>query len=116
MRMLLDCCFEFSCRHPFQGYWSSSSWVCSLVQSRCILDCSHDYRRLAKEDAEKITIPHIVLASNGEDEAVVKEYAEVLSGPGKVGEVETYGTMHHGWMGGRADLKNADNLKEYERG
>ena len=54
-------------------------------------------RRLSKDDAEKITIPHIVLASNGEDEAVVAQYAEVLSGKGKIGEVETYGTMHHGW-------------------
>lgn len=80
------------------------------------LQFSYDDSRLAKEDAEKITIPHIVLASNGEDAAVVKEYAEVFSQPGKVGEIETYGTMHHGWMGARADLKNADNLKEYERG
>jgi dienelactone hydrolase len=31
-------------------------------------------------------------------------------------KVETYATMHHGWMGARANLSNADNLKEYERG
>jgi hypothetical protein len=80
------------------------------------LNRSYDSSALAKEDAEKITIPHIVLASNGEDPAVVKEYAEVFSQSGKVGEIETYGTMHHGWMGARADLGNADNLKEYERG
>ena len=48
--------------------------------------------------------------------AVVKGYTEVFSQPGKVGEVETYGTIHHGWMGARADLGNADTLKEYERG
>lgn len=71
---------------------------------------------LNKADAEKIAIPHIVLASKDENAAVVREYEEVFSQPGKVGEIETYGTMHHGWMGGRADLKNADNLKEYERG
>ncbi|RFU30725.1 hypothetical protein B7463_g5633, partial [Scytalidium lignicola] len=72
---------------------------------------------LTREDAEKISIPHIVLASNGEEPALVKEYEEVFApGKGKVGEIETYGTMHHGWMGARADLKNADNLKEYERG
>ena len=80
------------------------------------MSCSNDGRALAKADAEKITIPHMVLASNGEDAAVVKEYAEVLSQPGKTGEVETYPNMHHGWMGARADLKNAENLKEYERG
>jgi hypothetical protein len=43
----------------------------------------------------------------------VKEYAEVFAG--KIGDVETYGSMHHGWMGARADLKD-DNLQEYKRG
>ncbi|TVY85488.1 putative AIM2 family protein, partial [Lachnellula suecica] len=43
--------------------------------------------RLETEDAKKITIPHIVLASNGEDEKIVNEYKEVLVGEGKKGEV-----------------------------
>jgi hypothetical protein len=73
-------------------------------------------RGYSADDAEKITIPHIVLASKGEDAAVTEKYAEILSGKGKIGEVETYGTMHHGWMGARANLKDEDNLKEYERG
>jgi dienelactone hydrolase len=75
--------------------------------------------RLAREDAEKISIPHIVLASNGEDAKVVEEYKEILEGreEGKArGVVETYGTMHHGWMGARAKLGEEENLKEYERG
>ncbi|RDW84464.1 hypothetical protein BP6252_02054 [Coleophoma cylindrospora] len=38
--------------------------------------------RLAREDAEKIVIPHIVLASNGEDAEVVKQYSEILTGEG----------------------------------
>jgi len=71
-------------------------------------------RRLAAEDAEKVTIPHIVLASKGEDVDVVKAYAEIFSK--KTGYVETYGTMHHGWMGARANLDDPANLKEYERG
>ena len=71
---------------------------------------------MAKEDAEKIAIPHIVLASKDEDPIVVKEYAEVLAEEGKIGEVESYETMHHGWMGARANLKDEANLKEYERG
>jgi len=71
---------------------------------------------LAAEDAEKLTIPHMVLASNGEDAEVVKQYKAIIEGEGKIGEVETYATMHHGWMGARANLSNADNLKEYERG
>ncbi|ESZ95578.1 hypothetical protein SBOR_4058 [Sclerotinia borealis F-4128] len=55
--------------------------------------------RLTKEDAEKITIPHIVLASNGEDAKVVQEYKDILEAGH--GVVETYPTMHHGWMGTR---------------
>ncbi|TVY40721.1 putative AIM2 family protein [Lachnellula occidentalis] len=83
--------------------------------------------RLATTDAYHITIPHIVLASNGEDAAIVQQYKDVL---GKQGVVETYGGMHHGesfflpkmnekklgWMGARANLKDEANFKEYERG
>lgn len=31
-------------------------------------------------------------------------------------KVETYAHMHHGWMGARAKLADAENLKEYESG
>ncbi|KAH8591331.1 hypothetical protein B0O99DRAFT_272875 [Bisporella sp. PMI_857] len=72
--------------------------------------------RLAKEDAEKITIPHIVLASNGEPEDVVAQYKEILESEGRNGVVETYKDMHHGWMGARANFEDENNLKEYERG
>ena len=63
-----------------------------------------------------LNVPYICLASKDEDAGVVAEVKEILSKPDKHGYVETYGTMHHGWMGARADLKNEDNLKEYERG
>ncbi len=63
-----------------------------------------------------MTIPHIVLASNGEPEEVVKQYHDLLVGEGKKNVVETYGTMHHGWMGARAKLEEEANLKEYTRG
>ncbi|KAM3084969.1 hypothetical protein ACMFMG_003412 [Clarireedia jacksonii] len=59
---------------------------------------------LKKEDAEAITIPHIVLASNGEDATIVQQYKDILES-GKNGVVETYPTMHHGWMGARANCK-----------
>ncbi|KUJ23973.1 uncharacterized protein LY89DRAFT_8048 [Mollisia scopiformis] len=72
--------------------------------------------QLNVEDAKKLEIPHIVLASNGEDEKVVAEYKAVLVGEGKPGVVESYMNMHHGWMGTRAKLDEAENLKEYERG
>lgn len=73
-------------------------------------------RGLAKEDAEKMTIPHICLASKDEAADVVKQYAEILSSEGYTGVVETYGTMHHGWMGARANLENEENAREFERG
>jgi hypothetical protein len=60
-----------------------------------------------------------MLASKDEDPGVVGEYAETLkegNSTGKIGYVETYPTMHHGWMGARADLKREDNLAEYKRG
>jgi len=72
---------------------------------------------LAKEDAEKMTIPHICLFSPEDGTPdVVKEYAEVLKAEGKTNEVETYGSMFHGWMGARANLENEENAKEFERG
>jgi len=54
-----------------------------------------DDRRLAADDYKKMEIPHIILASNGEDEKIVKECRDILVGGGKPGVVETYGTMHH---------------------
>lgn len=67
-------------------------------------------------DAKALTVPHIVLASNGEPADVVEEYESLLVGEGKKNVVETYATMHHGWMGARAKLHEEENLKEYERG
>ena len=45
----------------------------------------------------------------------MKEYEEVLRAK-KVNEVETYGSMHHGWMGARANFESEENVKEFERG
>jgi dienelactone hydrolase len=71
---------------------------------------------LDKEDALKLTIPHIVLASPGEPADVVSQYAEIFKNGHKVGEVETYHTMFHGWMGARANLQNPENAnREYIR-
>ena len=68
---------------------------------------------MTKEDAEKIVIPHICLASHDEPADVVKEYTEAL---GASGVVETYHTMFHGWMSAKANLEDAENAKEFERG
>ncbi|EFX00698.1 dienelactone hydrolase family protein [Grosmannia clavigera kw1407] len=72
--------------------------------------------RLDIKDGESLTAPYILLASKDEPAEVVEEYRTLLSQPGKIGEVETYPDMHHGWMGARADLANASNVKEYTRG
>ncbi|KAL7904826.1 Alpha/Beta hydrolase protein [Trichoderma velutinum] len=68
---------------------------------------------LDESDAKVQTAPHILLASNGEPTDKVALYKEIM---GDRIEVETYANMHHGWMGARADLKNEENVKEYERG
>ncbi|KAL3419454.1 AIM2 family protein C30D10.14 [Phlyctema vagabunda] len=71
--------------------------------------------KLAAEDARSLKIPHIMLASRDEDATVVEEYAKLLASEGKIGEVETYASMHHGWMGARANLKEDNELKEYNQ-
>ncbi|KAI2603736.1 alpha/beta-hydrolase [Hypoxylon sp. NC1633] len=71
---------------------------------------------LAVEDAEALTVPHVLLASPGEPADVVAQYKEILARPGKTGVVETYDKMFHGWMGARANLRDELNRSEYERG
>jgi dienelactone hydrolase len=71
---------------------------------------------LDANDALTLNAPHILLASPGEPADIVAEYKKILSQPGKIGEVETYDTMFHGWMGARANLKDEANLSEYRRG
>lgn len=74
-------------------------------------------RRLAKEDAEKMTIPHICLFSPQDGNPdLMKEYTQILKAEGKSNYVEIYSSMFHGWMGARANLENEDNAKEFERG
>jgi len=68
-------------------------------------------------DAKALTAPYICLASKDEPADKVAAYKEVLGQPGHVGgEVDTYTTMFHGWMGSRARLDDEEHRKEYERG
>ena len=73
-------------------------------------------RRLEIEEAERLTIPFICLFSkeDGTPE-LVKEYTAALE-KNKDNVVEKYGSMHHGWMGTRANLEDKENLMEFERG
>jgi len=46
----------------------------------------------------------------------VKAYTQALKSNGNDNVVENYLTMHHGWMGARANLQGKENEKGYERG
>lgn len=65
------------------------------------------------KDAEKISIPMCMLASKDESADDVARYESSLKG---VRHVETYPTQLHGFMSARADLKDTEMRKEYERG
>lgn len=66
-----------------------------------------------KKDAEVQTAPHLLLASKDEPADIVEAYKTAM---GDRVEITTYGTMHHGWMGARADLKDEKNVEEFKRG
>jgi len=74
-------------------------------------------RRLAKEDAEKLTVPFICLFSkeDGTPE-LMREYQDALEMKKKENIVGAYGTMRHGWMGAGADFDDKDVVNELERG
>ncbi|OJJ98952.1 hypothetical protein ASPACDRAFT_1889385 [Aspergillus aculeatus ATCC 16872] len=72
--------------------------------------------RMDAADAQRLTIPHIVLASKDEPAEVVEAYAKTIAENGLGGHVETYSTMWHGWMGARANLEGEESLAEYKRG
>ncbi|KAL2001667.1 hypothetical protein VTN02DRAFT_1420 [Thermoascus thermophilus] len=72
---------------------------------------------LDTNDARNMTIPHVVLASPDESKEEIADYKAALEARTDIGsEVETYGTMFHGWMGARANLEDEANKKEFERG
>jgi len=62
-------------------------------------------------------IPYCCLFSkeDGTSEAV-EAYTQALKNNGNDNVVENCSTMHHGWMGARANLQDKENEKEYERG
>ncbi|KAL1857996.1 hypothetical protein Plec18170_003220 [Paecilomyces lecythidis] len=72
--------------------------------------------QIDKADAEKLTIPHLVLASKDEAADAVREYARIIDNNGIGGHVETYTSMWHGWMGARAKLDDEHARAEYSRG
>ncbi len=66
-----------------------------------------------EKDATTLTVPHLLLASKDEPKDIVLAYKTAM---GDKAEVTTYDNMHHGWMSARGNLKDQDNIKEFERG
>ncbi|KAI0203234.1 alpha/beta-hydrolase [Astrocystis sublimbata] len=65
------------------------------------------------EDAKKIKIPLVLLASKDEDPEDVKKFDANLTAPK---HVETFPDQIHGWMAARADLEDERVKSEYKRG
>ncbi|KAF2173670.1 hypothetical protein M409DRAFT_61980 [Zasmidium cellare ATCC 36951] len=66
------------------------------------------------EDAKKITIPSLMLASEGEDAETVRKWGESFDG--EVARVERSEKEVHGWMSARASLEDGERRAEFERG
>lgn len=68
-------------------------------------------------DAKKITIPHLVMASKDEPSDQVAGFKEIIESNGIAGSsLTTYTTMHHGWMGSKANLVEEDTYAGYKQG
>ena len=65
------------------------------------------------EDGKKISIPFAIMLSEDESAAAVEAKHKALTGPKAVYSFEK---QVHGWMSARADLKDAEAKKQYERG
>ncbi|KAH8169930.1 dienelactone hydrolase family protein [Sarocladium implicatum] len=64
-------------------------------------------------DADKLTVPTILLASGDEDKDDVKKFEDRLK---VTKHVETFGDQIHGWMAARSNLSDDNVKKEYKRG
>ncbi|KAI1360648.1 hypothetical protein F5Y08DRAFT_348651 [Xylaria arbuscula] len=69
--------------------------------------------RIDAGEAARVTIPTMLLASNGESVEDVKAYEESLSVPKYV---ERFEDQVHGFMSARADLKDDKVKAGYEKG
>ncbi|KUL82144.1 hypothetical protein ZTR_10704 [Talaromyces verruculosus] len=72
---------------------------------------------LDSADAKKITIPHLVMASKDEPTEQVAGFKEIIESNGIAGSsLTTYTTMHHGWMGSKANLIEEETYAGYRQG
>jgi hypothetical protein len=65
------------------------------------------------EEAKKVSIPMCVLPSQDEPKEDWDKYNDNLSVDK---HFERFDTVPHGWMSARADLKDEEHKKQYERG
>ena len=68
---------------------------------------------LNPEDAKKIEVPLVLLASSDESVAKVKEFMENLR---VAKHDERFSNQRHGWMAARANLESTKVKEDYERG
>ncbi|KAK6532071.1 hypothetical protein TWF694_003233 [Orbilia ellipsospora] len=68
---------------------------------------------IVPDDPKLIVIPHICLASKGEDVAAIENYKNSIN---KESHVETYSDNIHGWMGAKANLLNPEEKAAWVKG
>lgn len=66
---------------------------------------------LAVEDVKSLRVPHLILASKDENADDVRACDEAKKSSGSA--TFTYPTMHHGWMGARANLEDNENKEQF---
>nr|XP_019001294.1 uncharacterized protein I203_05999 [Kwoniella mangroviensis CBS 8507]OCF64755.1 hypothetical protein I203_05999 [Kwoniella mangroviensis CBS 8507] len=71
---------------------------------------------IAPEDGENLTVPFGFYPSMDEPKDVVEKIEEAIKSKpfASKSDYHLYDTVHHGWAAARADLKNPENLKQYE--
>nr|XP_018261033.1 uncharacterized protein I303_06750 [Kwoniella dejecticola CBS 10117]OBR83191.1 hypothetical protein I303_06750 [Kwoniella dejecticola CBS 10117] len=68
---------------------------------------------IAPEDGNELTVPLGFYPSKDEPRDVVDKIKEALAAVPK-SDYHLYDTVHHGWAAARANLNDAENLKQYE--
>ncbi|WVR00072.1 hypothetical protein IAU59_007214 [Kwoniella sp. CBS 9459] len=71
---------------------------------------------IAAEDGDKLAVPLGFYPSVDEDKEVVKKINEAIATKpfANKSDYHLYNTVHHGWAAARANLKDSENLKQYE--
>lgn len=92
--------------------------VPSIVSEQIRLRCADNvYRLIDPADAKALTVPIYSIASSGESENVLSEFAAALpEGPRARSKFERFSDMHHGFMGARYDPLSSINRQRFGEG